>query len=99
MRFCVLARPSSFSLSAGRMPRLRLARSGAKLIWDDRQKVAYAFWENDGINEFLFLEDARSFQAKADLVPKYGLRGYSVWVLGPEDPKTWDAVPARVAGR
>ena len=76
-----------------------LARSGAKPIWDDRQKVAYAFWENDGINEFLFLEDARSFQAKADLVPKYGLRGYSVWVLGSEDPAVWDALRRRQAGR
>jgi spore germination protein YaaH len=26
-------------------------------------------------------------------VTKYHLRGYSVWVLGLEDPKVWGAVP------
>jgi spore germination protein YaaH len=25
-------------------------------------------------------------------VKKYGLRGYSVWVLGSEDPKVWTDV-------
>lgn len=76
-----------------------LARAGVKPVWDDRQKVGYAFWENDGINEFLFLEDARSFAAKAALVPKYGLRGYSVWVLGSEDPAVWNDVRRRQAVR
>lgn len=74
-----------------------LAQSGATPVWDDRQKVAHAVWENDGINEYLYLEDARSFAAKLALVPKYRLRGYSVWVLGMEDPRVWEAV--RRSGR
>lgn len=69
-----------------------LARNGATPTWDDRQKGSWAFWENDGVNEFLFLEDARSFQTKMALVPRYRLRGYSVWVLGMEDPKVWEIV-------
>jgi spore germination protein YaaH len=66
-----------------------LTRNDAKPVWDNRQKEAYAFWENDGINEFLFFVDARSFAARLGLVRQYGLRGYSVWVLGFEDPAVW----------
>jgi spore germination protein YaaH len=67
-----------------------LARNEVKPVWDERQKESFAFWENDGINEFLFLADARSFAARLPLLSRYGLRGYSVWVLGFEDPKVWD---------
>jgi spore germination protein YaaH len=66
-----------------------LAKNGAQPIWDARQKEAYAFWENDGLYEWLFLEDARAFEARLELVRQYRLRGYSVWVLGQEDPKVW----------
>jgi len=75
-----------------------LARAGVTPTWDDRQKVSYAFFENDGVNEFVFLEDARSFGEKLALIPKYGLRGYSVWVLGSEDPAVWPLIRSR-AGR
>lgn len=66
-----------------------LAKNGAQPVWDPRQKEAYAFWENDGLYEWLFLEDARAFEARLELVRQYRLRGYSVWVLGQEDPKVW----------
>jgi spore germination protein YaaH len=46
----------------------------------------------NGVNQFVFLEDARAFTEKLALVSKYGLRGYSVWVLGMEDPSTWAAI-------
>ena len=39
-----------------------------------------------------------SYDDGLDLVKQLRLRGYSVWVLGPEDPRTWDVVGARVAG-
>ena len=42
-----------------------------------------------GVYELLWIEDARAFAAKLELVRKYKLRGYSVWVLGLEDPKVW----------
>lgn len=71
-----------------------LAENGVQPVWDDRQKEAYAFWENDGINEFLFLADARSFRARLQLVSQYKLRGYSVWVLGHEDPQVWETARA-----
>ena len=66
-----------------------LAKNGAQVAWDPKQKESYAFWENDGIYEWLFLEDARAFEARLTLARQYRLRGYSVWVLGQEDPKVW----------
>ena len=60
--------------------------------WDDREKAAYAMWPNAGVYEHLWIEDARAFEAKLELVRKYKLRGYSVWVLGTEDPAVWRSV-------
>ncbi len=62
----------------------------ATLVWDDREKASYAFWSNAGVFEHVWIEDARAFAAKLELVRKYKLRGYSVWVLGTEDPKVWE---------
>jgi len=59
-------------------------------MWDDREKSSYAFWSNAGVFEHVWIEDARAFSAKLELVRKYKLRGYSVWVLGTEDPRVWE---------
>ena len=68
-----------------------LDRHKAKLVWDDVQKTSYAYFPNGGTWEWIFVEDARSWAAKIDLMNRYKLRGYSVWVLGPEDPAVWTA--------
>ena len=67
-----------------------LERNNAKLVWDDVQKAAYAYFPVAGTWEWIFVEDARTFRAKEALIQKYKLRGYSVWVLGPEDPAIWN---------
>jgi spore germination protein YaaH len=72
-----------------------LDRYGASLRWDDEQQVSYTYYSNGGTFEWLFLEDARSFAARVDLVDEYQLRGFSVWVLGPEDPGIWDHLRTR----
>jgi spore germination protein YaaH len=63
-------------------------------VWDDQAKALRAEWSEAGVYESAWIEDARAFMAKLELVKKYNLRGYSVWVLGTEDPKTWDALRA-----
>ena len=68
-------------------------RFGADWIWLDDQKVAYSFFSNGGLFEWVFLEDARSFEQKLGLAKQYGLRGFSVWVIGYEDPEIWDLLP------
>jgi spore germination protein YaaH len=69
-----------------------LAQHNAVAQWDTLDKAMRAEWVEAGIHESAWIEDARAFMAKLELVKKYNLRGYSVWVLGTEDPKTWDAL-------
>lgn len=71
-----------------------LQRTGAQPRWLEDAGASFAFWPVSGTWEWLFLEDARSFRAKLRLLDDYpGLRGFSVWVLGAEDPAVWQAVP------
>jgi spore germination protein YaaH len=63
-----------------------------KPVWDDVQKAPYAMWESRGVFRHAWLEDARAFMAKLELVKAHGLRGFSVWLLGMEDPATWKAL-------
>lgn len=66
-----------------------LTKHGARATWDAVQKSPFAMWEHDGVFEHLWLEDVRAFRAKLALVTQYKLRGYSVWLLGLEDPAVW----------
>lgn len=70
-----------------------LTSYGARAQWNDEQKVLYAVYDNAGLFEYLFLEDAQSFKAKYALMKKFGLRGFSAWVLGEEDPAMWKELP------
>jgi spore germination protein YaaH len=65
-------------------------RNHAQWRWDDEQKMLSTFYPVSGTFEYIFLEDARGFAAKLELMRRHNLRGFSVWVLGPEDPKIWD---------
>ena len=66
-----------------------MSKFGVTARWDPIQKSPYAMWENAGVFEHLWLEDVRAFEAKLQLVRRYKLRGYSVWLLGMEDPRVW----------
>jgi spore germination protein len=72
-----------------------LVKFGATAHWDPVQRAPYAMWENAGVFEHLWLEDVRAFREKLTLVRQYKLRGYSVWLLGLEDPRVW-SLPHRV---
>lgn len=67
-------------------------RQGAPLLWDSVQAVTYAYFPNGGTYEWVFLEDVRSFRAKLALMREKKLRGFSAWVLGPEDERIWGAL-------
>lgn len=64
----------------------------AKVEWMPDQQVNYARWEEGGVFNWLFLEDAKSFLPKFDLAKVNHLRGISVWVLGTEDPGVWNVL-------
>jgi spore germination protein YaaH len=72
-----------------------LDRYDASLTWSERHKVPYTFYSNAGAFEWIFLENARSFRAKLDLVDEYELMGFSVWVLGQGDPAIWEILAKR----
>ncbi len=67
-------------------------RYKAEWRWDDREKVSYAVYQNEFLNEYIYLEDARSLAAKLALLKKYQFRGISVWRLGHEDPEVWKQI-------
>ena len=74
-------------------------RHGATLVWDDAEKTNWTRWSVGGTYEWLFLEDVRSFEAKLALARELGLRGFSVWLVGPEDERIWPLLPQRAASR
>lgn len=53
--------------------------------WNTRQ---YKVW----------FENQESFNLKLGLISQYGLRGFSAWVLGMEDPSIWFSLAPRVDG-
>lgn len=72
-----------------------LERHGAEAVWSDEHQVPFGFYPRGGTFEWIFLEDARSFRAKLALVDEFELRGFSAWVLGPEDPGIWHVLGER----
>jgi spore germination protein YaaH len=66
-----------------------VAAGGVTPMWDDREKASYAYWPVHDVYQWAWVEDARAFNAKVELVREHGLRGYSVWVLGMEDSAVW----------
>ncbi len=69
---------------------------GAKEEWMSDQEVNYARWEEGGVFNWLFIEDARSFAPKLELAKSHKLLGISVWLLGLEDPDIWKVLQKEV---
>lgn len=64
------------------------------LTWDPTLEAAYRITGSGHHRQVTWVADARSFQAKLRLIVAYHLRGFSVWRLGLEDPRMWNALPA-----
>jgi spore germination protein YaaH len=64
-------------------------KSGANPRWDVQQGASEARWENHGVFEYAWIEDARALAPKLALQRSFGLRGISVWRIGQEDPGVW----------
>jgi spore germination protein YaaH len=70
-------------------------RFNAKILWNEEEQVPYAIYDNGGLMEYIYFEDARSFKAKYNLIDKFKLLGFSAWVLGNEDPDIWKYIPSK----
>jgi spore germination protein len=68
----------------------RAAQFGAAIRYDDlAQSPFFRYTDENGTAHELWFEDARSAQAKFDLVKEYGLAGISYWALGYPFPQNW----------
>lgn len=68
-----------------------LARErNAEILYDEKaQAPHFNYWDDDGKEHVVWFEDARSIQAKFDLLKELGLRGISYWKLGLSFPQNW----------
>jgi len=65
-------------------------RVGAVIQYDTKaQAPFFRYYDNQRKEHIVWFEDARSMQAKFDLIKEYRLRGISYWVLGREFPQNW----------
>ncbi|WP_209122169.1 glycosyl hydrolase family 18 protein [Alkalihalobacillus sp. BA299] len=53
------------------------------------QSPFFNYIDESGVKHEVWFEDARSIQAKFDLVKELGLRGFYYWVLGWDFPQNW----------
>ena len=70
---------------------IKLASDNNVPIQYDEQAQApfFNYVDNDGADHEVWFEDARSIQAKFDLVKELNLRGVSYWKLGLYFPQNW----------
>jgi spore germination protein YaaH len=71
---------------------------GVPARWDAVQRSPHFVAAGDGTVTTVWYEDARSVAERLALVRRNGLRGFSAWVLGQEDPAVWTLLRGRVAG-
>lgn len=68
-----------------------LARdNGAEILFDPiAQAPHFNYFDAEGLEHKVWFEDARSIQAKFNLLKELGLRGISYWKLGLPFPQNW----------
>lgn len=75
---------------------LDLARAyGGHIEWDPQDRTSWFYFYRDGMREWVFYTDARTFRERYDLTRQRRLAGFCSWVLGAEDPGIWDVLPSR----
>jgi spore germination protein len=66
------------------------ARYGVAIEYDPiAQAPHFNYIDEEGNEHEVWFEDARSIQAKFNLVKELGIRGFFYWVLGREFPQNW----------
>ncbi|MUG71249.1 glycoside hydrolase family 18 protein [Paenibacillus validus] len=70
---------------------IRLARANkARIEYDAKEQAPhFSYWDANRKQHVVWFEDARSIQAKFNLVKELELRGVSYWKLGLSFPQNW----------
>lgn len=66
--------------------------TGAQIIWDDKARVPYYYYWQDGKKYVVWFESNESADLKLNLVNEYDLGGIAVWRLGFEADGFWSRV-------
>ena len=80
------------------MEAIELAKKyGSEILFDDTAMAPYFFYtdENQKIHEVWF-EDARSFEAKTDLIKQYSLAGGFIWDLMRNNPQGFVTINSQI---
>ncbi|MBC2722749.1 glycosyl hydrolase family 18 protein [Desulfosporosinus sp.] len=65
-------------------------RYGVSINYDQTSQAPwFRYTDEQGNQHEVWFEDARSMQAKFDLVKELGIRGFYYWVLGNDFPQNW----------
>lgn len=65
-------------------------KAPASISYDSKAQAPYFYyWDQAGKEHVVWFEDARSIQAKFNLLKELGLRGISYWKLGLSFPQNW----------
>ncbi len=68
----------------------RAAQNGVTIQYDTVSEAPHYFYtDRQGKRHAVWFEDARSIQAKFNLVKELGIRGFFYWVLGNDFPQNW----------
>lgn len=80
-----------FAKSISPQRALELAiRYGVSINYDKTSQAPwFRYTDEEGKRHEVWFEDARSVQAKFDLVKELGIRGFFYWVLGNDFPQNW----------
>ncbi|PTQ55279.1 MAG: Spore cortex-lytic enzyme, N-acetylglucosaminidase SleL [Candidatus Carbobacillus altaicus] len=75
----------------------RAARKGASIAYHPEYEApTFRYVDEEGQTHEVWFEDARSVQAKVDLIHEYQLRGISYWVLNAPFPQNWAVLKENV---
>lgn len=69
-----------------------IAQHNATVTYEPSRGESHFTYVDAGVTHEVWFSDARSVEAKAELVKRYGLHGLSIWALGYGDPPVWDAL-------
>lgn len=81
----------SFARAVSPQQAIRIAReNNVAILYDEvAQAPFFNYMTVEGIEHIVWFEDARSIQAKFDLIKRLGLLGIAYWKLGLSFPQNW----------
>jgi spore germination protein YaaH len=71
---------------------LLLTKPDAQAGWDTSSQSPFVTYMENGNEHVAWFENEESIRIKVNLVQKYNLAGVSMWALGKEDERFWQAV-------